>query len=54
MIVLGLAWAFIAARMPDREPMLVYPLLKEKQIVDETEKTAERNRRRKMRNKLKS
>jgi len=53
MILGGLAWALAVARLPDRKPLYVYPSDKEKQAGDPSEKTAERNRRRKMRNKLK-
>jgi phosphatidylglycerol:prolipoprotein diacylglycerol transferase len=49
MILAGLAWAFIASRMKNREPVRVYSSGVEKQNV----KTAERNRRRKLRNRLK-
>jgi hypothetical protein len=55
MILAGLAWAFIASRMSDREPVRVYPFAVEVQDgnADEQKKAAERNRRRTMRNKLK-
>jgi len=58
MILAGLVWAFFASRMSDREPVLVYPdgglpaprpAMKEKQGGEKPN----RNRRRKMRNKLK-
>jgi phosphatidylglycerol:prolipoprotein diacylglycerol transferase len=56
MILAGLAWAFIASRMKDREPVMVYTSAQQiqrvKPAVAPEEKTAERNRRRKLRNKL--
>jgi phosphatidylglycerol:prolipoprotein diacylglycerol transferase len=52
MIVTGLAWAFAASRMKDREPVRVYPAEGEAQAAKPGEKAVERNRRRKMRNKL--
>ena len=57
MILLGLAWAFIASRLRDREPVPVYSLSGEGKKTAKTaknigEKAAERNRRRKLRNKL--
>jgi phosphatidylglycerol:prolipoprotein diacylglycerol transferase len=52
MIVLGLLWAVAAFRMPNREPVRVYPSAGEKHAKDPEEKAIERNRRRKMRNKL--
>ena len=54
MILGGLVWAFIASRMKDSEPVLVYPSDNEAQSVDQEEKAAERNQRRKLRNKLRS
>jgi phosphatidylglycerol:prolipoprotein diacylglycerol transferase len=56
MIIAGLAWAFVAVRMKDREPVRVYPegfLPAGTRIVSPDEKTKERNQRRKMRKKLK-
>ena len=55
MILAGIAWALIAMRMKDREPVRVYSSAFERQIVQKTgeEKALERNRRRKMRKKLK-
>jgi len=52
MIVTGLAWALIAARLPDREPVRVYPSKEEKHAEKPEQRAAERNRRRKMRNRL--
>jgi len=57
MILAGLAWALISSRMRDREPILVYPSFGEgnnggKMPKNSGEKAAERNRRRKRRNKL--
>jgi len=53
MIALGFAWAFIASRMKDREPVRVYSSGDVVKLKDPGEKAAERNRRRKLRNKLK-
>ena len=56
MIVLGLFWAVIASRMKDSKPLIFYPAQDEEHIPsaeDRAQKAAERNRRRKMRNKLK-
>ena len=52
MILAGLASAFVASRMKDKEPMRVYPSAGERQKENPEDKTAERNRRRKLRNKL--
>jgi len=52
MILTGLVWAFIASRLKDREPVRVYNTGWEKPAVSQGEKAAERNKRRKMRNKL--
>ena len=52
MILAGLAWALIASRLPDREPVRVYPPAEEKQAGKSEDKAAERNRRRKQRKKL--
>jgi len=60
MILLGLAWALVASRLKDREPVRVYSVGGEKQAaspkakqpVSPGEKAAERNKRRKLRNKL--
>jgi phosphatidylglycerol:prolipoprotein diacylglycerol transferase len=55
MIVLGLVWAFIASRMKDPVPVRVYADKNTQHIKTQKsaeEKTAERNRRRKLRNKL--
>jgi len=57
MIVAGLVWLFIASRMKDREPVRVYPSAGDGQTGstngNAAESKAERNRRRKLRNKLK-
>jgi phosphatidylglycerol:prolipoprotein diacylglycerol transferase len=50
MIVLGLIWLAIASRLPDREPVIIYPA-KEK-IADEEERRRQKQHRRKMRKKL--
>jgi hypothetical protein len=57
MILMGLAWALIASRLKDRNPVRVYNTEGEgcpKSAAAGTtgEKTAERNKRRKLRNKL--
>ena len=52
MILSGIAWALIAAKMPEREPVFIYPAAEEKKTVDTEKKAAERKRRRKMRKKL--
>ena len=52
MILAGLAWAFAASRMPDREPVRVYPVGDEKNEEKTEKKILERKRRRKLRNKL--
>jgi phosphatidylglycerol:prolipoprotein diacylglycerol transferase len=56
MIVLGIVWFVIASRLPDREPIRLYPEAGEKPAGAETaaskEENAERNRRRKLRKKL--
>ena len=48
MILAGLTWAFIASRIGGRDPVQIYP-----QATDADGKNTERNRRRKMRNRLK-
>ena len=53
MILAGIAWAIAASRMPDKTPVLVYPDRAEEHTKDAGEKAAERNRRRKLRSKLK-
>ena len=57
MIVAGLAWAFVAVRMKDKEPVRVYPngglSAGESRNVNPEEKAKERNQRRKMRKKMK-
>jgi len=58
MILTGLAWAFVASRMKDREPVRVYSDEARKgqrsaPASSPEDKAAERNRRRKLRNKLK-
>jgi len=52
MIIAGLIWAVAAWHMKEKEPLYVYPAAGEKKAVNKTETQAERNRRRKMRNKL--
>jgi len=52
MILAGIAWAFAASRMKDREPVRVYASGSESEREAPSERAAERNRRRKMRNKL--
>jgi phosphatidylglycerol---prolipoprotein diacylglyceryl transferase len=52
MIITGLVWALIASHLKDREPVRVYSTAAEKPTVDPGERAAERNKRRKMRNKL--
>jgi len=56
MILTGLVWALVASRLKDREPVRVYNAEGEKAgikpEVSPGEKTAERNKRRKLRNKL--
>ena len=52
MFILGLLWAVIASRLPDKEPIRVYPFVKEVQTKDPEIKAAERNRRRKLRSRL--
>ena len=53
MILAGLLWLFLASRMKDREPVRVYSSDGEKRIVKSSEeRAAERNKRRKLRNKL--
>jgi phosphatidylglycerol:prolipoprotein diacylglycerol transferase len=49
MIVLGLAWLFIASRLPDRKPVRVYPT---EQMTKEERKEEDRKNRRKLRKKL--
>ena len=53
MILTGIAWALIAARLPDREPVRVYPAAGEIESQKPEDKAGERNRRRKLRKKLK-
>jgi phosphatidylglycerol:prolipoprotein diacylglycerol transferase len=56
MILLGFAWAFIASRMKNREPVRVYDFQvegqREKPVIKPEERAAERNKRRKLRNRL--
>jgi len=52
MIVTGLVWALVASRLKDREPVRVYSAEVEKAAALPGEKAAERNKRRKLRNKL--
>ena len=57
MILAGLAWALIASRMKNSEPIRIYPdrppLAIQGKVVTQEEKTKGRNQRRKMRKKLK-
>jgi phosphatidylglycerol:prolipoprotein diacylglycerol transferase len=53
MILLGLLWAVIALRMPDSEPVRVYSSDNKPKPKNSGEKAAERNRRRKLRSRLK-
>jgi hypothetical protein len=64
MIVGAVAWAFIASRMDNREPVYIYPPLGEQAISQKAmgqkaaaensdEVRKDKNRRRKLRNKLK-
>ena len=53
MILTGIAWALIAARMPNREPVRIYPTVEEIRAVDKDERDARRKQERKMRKKLK-
>jgi phosphatidylglycerol:prolipoprotein diacylglycerol transferase len=53
MIVFGIIWAFIAYYMPDSKPVYVYPDKEEAGSQPVDAQTAERNRRRKLRKKLK-
>ena len=52
MILLGIIWAFAVSRMKDKTPLRVYGAAGEKKEENPEEKAAERNRRRKLRNKL--
>jgi len=53
MIITGLVWALVASRLKDREPVRVYNTGAEKAAAASPgEKAAEKNRRRKLRNKL--
>ena len=54
MILGGLAWAFAASRMKNSEPVRVYPSIDERQNEKPEDKAAGRNRRRKLRNKLRT
>jgi phosphatidylglycerol:prolipoprotein diacylglycerol transferase len=54
MIILGLVWLIIAARLPNREAVIHYPdHVEASGPVDKGARDAERNRRRKLRKKLK-
>ena len=50
MIVLGIIWAFIAYKQPNREAVYIYP--EKNEVKDKDEKAAERKRRRKLRKQL--
>jgi phosphatidylglycerol:prolipoprotein diacylglycerol transferase len=53
MILLGLAWAFIAARLPDREPVRVYPDAGEQAAAKAAgEKKRQRKNRRRMQRRI--
>ena len=52
MILAGLAWAFVASRMKDSKPVRIYSAEGEKHTESPEDRAAERNRRRKLRNKL--
>jgi phosphatidylglycerol:prolipoprotein diacylglycerol transferase len=52
MTLLGILWAVAAQRMPDSAPVRVYPSDDKPKLKDLGEKAAERNRRRKLRSKL--
>jgi phosphatidylglycerol:prolipoprotein diacylglycerol transferase len=54
MIVFGIVWLIVCSRLPDREPVRVYndDNGEPKKAISETEKTVERNRRRRLRRKL--
>ena len=54
MIIAGLVWAFAASRMKDSAPVRVYPSAGERQAENSEDKAAGRNRRRKLRNKLRT
>ncbi|MDR2952359.1 MAG: prolipoprotein diacylglyceryl transferase [Treponema sp.] len=51
MILFGVIWTIIASRLPDKEPVRVYGIAEKKKISKE-ELQAERNKRRKLRKKL--
>jgi len=53
MILLGVVWIIIASRLPNREAIRVYGEVEEKPVVKKEEDSAERNRRRKLRKRLK-
>ena len=53
MIVFGVVWLIAASRMQNREPILIYPDNFKEETVKNEESNAERNKRRKLRNKLK-
>jgi hypothetical protein len=53
MIFAGIAWAIAASRLPGREPVRVYASAGKQETVKPADKAAKRNRRRKMRSKLK-
>jgi phosphatidylglycerol:prolipoprotein diacylglycerol transferase len=52
MIVLGLAWLLVASRLPDRDPVRLYPLPPGKEEKKLEVKKEERRQRRKLRKKL--
>jgi phosphatidylglycerol:prolipoprotein diacylglycerol transferase len=53
MILAGIVWAIIASRLPDHEPVRVYPSPDEEQEKIADEKATERKQRRKLHSKLK-
>ncbi|MCL2185920.1 MAG: prolipoprotein diacylglyceryl transferase [Treponema sp.] len=53
MIVFGIVWLIIASRLPDREPIRIYSDVKEIPEPNKEEAAKERNKRRKLRKKLK-
>jgi phosphatidylglycerol:prolipoprotein diacylglycerol transferase len=52
MIVFGIVWLIICSRLPDREPVRVYDVIETEPETVKSEKADERNRRRRLRRKL--
>ena len=52
MILFGVTWNFIASRLPDREPVRIYKGETEQKQINIAQSQAQRNRRRKLRKKL--